>query len=214
MLVRPDERRPLAELLRFLELGERLAHHCAAAQARLAPTPKMRRFLTSQARQEAFHATVFSQAALWIDPRHHTHAEPYTPLTEYERLILNALDRNDFLETIVAEQVILESLGEAILLKLEAGLKKRGAPFQRLCNVLLHQEEAHHGFGTRVLDQAITDGTTDHDELRHKAEPYLLLTNSLVLTLQSRFDDIDEDPNEYLATQQQLLPKWLHTPVS
>ncbi len=213
MLVRTDERRPLAELLRFLELGERLAHHCATAQARLAPTPKMRRFLQNQARQEAFHATVFYQAALWIDPRHHTHSEPFTPLTKYERLIQNALDRNDFLETIVAEQVILESLGEAILLKLEAGLKKRGAPLQRLRNVLLHQEEAHHGFGTRVLDQGITNGTTDHDELRHKAEPYLLLTNSLVLTLQSRFDDMDEDPHEYLATQRQLLPQWLHTPV-
>ena len=37
-----------------------------------------------------------------------------------------------FFETILAEQVILESLGEAILHKLEAGLKKRNAPFNRL----------------------------------------------------------------------------------
>lgn len=39
MIVRPDERVPIARLLQFLEHGERLAHDCASAQARLVLRP-------------------------------------------------------------------------------------------------------------------------------------------------------------------------------
>jgi len=59
MLVKPDERVPMARLLKFLELGEELAHDSAKAQAALAPGIKEQRFLLSQARQESYHALVF-----------------------------------------------------------------------------------------------------------------------------------------------------------
>ena len=62
MLVRPDERVPIARLLTFLEYGERLAHDCAKAQAALAPDQGMQRFLASQARQESAHAWVVQGA--------------------------------------------------------------------------------------------------------------------------------------------------------
>ena len=58
MLVRPDERVPIARLLTFLEYGERLAHDCAKAQAALAPEQGMQRFLTNQARQESDRKSV------------------------------------------------------------------------------------------------------------------------------------------------------------
>ena len=51
MLVRHDEKVPIARLLTFLEHGERLANECAKAQAALAPDSGSRRFLLSQARQ-------------------------------------------------------------------------------------------------------------------------------------------------------------------
>ena len=88
MLVLPDERRPLAELLRFLELGERLTHHCATAQARLAPTPKMRRFLTSQARQEATLPEVLNG----IELLHHY------PHPKYLTCIVSQQNRHDVLD--------------------------------------------------------------------------------------------------------------------
>ena len=53
MLVHHDEKVPIARLLTFLEHGERLANECAKAQAALAPDAGSRRFLLSQARQEA-----------------------------------------------------------------------------------------------------------------------------------------------------------------
>ena len=62
MVVLPSERVPIARLLTFLEHGERMAHGCAQRQATLAPDPKARRFLTTQARQEAMHAVVLRGA--------------------------------------------------------------------------------------------------------------------------------------------------------
>ena len=66
MLVRPDEKTPIARLLTFLEHGERMAHDCAKAQAALSDDSGTRSFLLSQARQEAMHARVFQGAIAWL----------------------------------------------------------------------------------------------------------------------------------------------------
>ncbi|MEK7838298.1 MAG: hypothetical protein AAB328_09995 [candidate division NC10 bacterium] len=87
MLVRPDERVPLARLLQFLEHGERLAHDCARAQAALAPDAGARRFLAGQARQEALHAAVFQGAVLWLAPRHLGACPVLPPLDRFRALI-------------------------------------------------------------------------------------------------------------------------------
>lgn len=211
MLVKPEERQPLAELLYFLELGEQMAQECAAKQATIAPTDKMRRFLEGQARQEAFHATVFRTSRMWIAPLYPHPRKFNEPFEEYTAVMMAALHRKDFFESILAEQVILESLGEAILQKLEIGLQKRRAPFRRLRRILLHQEAAHHGFGERVLEQAIANEVLTKQELQEKASPYLTLSHDMVMALQTRFEEIDEDPTEFLTIQHTFLPKWLVT---
>ena len=112
MLVRHDEKVPIARLLTFPEHGERLANECAKAQAALAPDAGSRRFLLSQARQEAAHALVFQGAIAWLAPRH-LGATPFLPaLVEYRAILNEALARNDLLETLLAEQVILEGLAK------------------------------------------------------------------------------------------------------
>lgn len=209
MLVRPDERAPIARLLTFLEHGERLAHDCAKAQAVLAPERGMQRFLLSQARQESAHAWVFQGAIAWLAPRH-LGDSPFLPaLEQYRTLLDDALDRRDLAETLMAEQIILEGLGEAILARIEEGLEKRQAPFRRLRLVLLHQEEAHHDFGRRMLDRAFTAGVVSPDRLRARAQEYLALTDLMVATLGDLFESIDEDPRLYLARAKGYLPEWL-----
>ena len=209
MLVRPDERVPIARLLTFLEHGERLAHDCARTQAALAPERGMRLFLASQARQEAGHAWVFQGAIAWLAPRH-LGDSPFLPALEEYRVLLNdALKRRDLPETLMAEQVILEGLGEAILARTEEGLLKRSAPFGRLRRILLRQEEAHHDFGRRMLDRAFTAGSAAPDRLRARAQDYLALTDGMVSTLGGLFESIDEDPRLYLERARGYLPAWL-----
>jgi hypothetical protein len=209
MLVHPDEKAPIARLLTFLEQGERLANECAKAQAVLAPDSGSRRFLLSQARQEAAHALVFQGAIAWLAPRHLGDA-PFLPaLEEYRKILNGALARQDLLETFLAEQVILEGLGEAILTRIEEGLAKRAAPFGRLRRMLLQQEEAHHGFGRRMLEQAMTEGRIDAETLRCRAQDYFALTDQMVLTLSDLFESIAEDPTAWAQDARKFLPEWL-----
>ena len=209
MLVRYDEKVPIARLLTFLEHGERLANECAKAQVALVPDSGSRHFLLSQARQEAAHGIVFQGAIAWLAPRHLGDA-PFLPaLEEYRKLLGDALTRQDVLETFLAEQVILEGLGEAILTRIEEGLLKRAAPFGRLRRILLQQEEAHHGFGRRMLERAMTEGRIDAETLRRRAHNYLALTDQMVLTLSDLFESIAEDPTAWANDARKFLPEWL-----
>ena len=210
MLVKTGEHVHLAQLLAFMVLGERLAHDCARAQCALAPEPGMKKFLAGQARQEGYHALAFQGAIHWLTPRY----QPPTPVSDhmnqYRHLLESAIARKDFAETLLAEQIILEGLGEAILKKLEAGLVKRGAPFRRLRRTLIHQEEAHHQFGLRILSKMVSREEESYDSLSHRAEVYLPLAKTLLFSTQESFDSIDEDPQAYWDEFHQNLPIWVH----
>jgi rubrerythrin len=208
MLVGPDERAPIARLLAFLEHGERMAHDCAKTQAALSDEPKTRRFLLSQAKQEATHARVFQGAIAWLAPKH-LGDTPFLPaLEEYRRILDDTLARRDLTETFLAEQVVLEGLGEAILTRIEQGLAKRAAPFGPLRRILLKQEEAHHGFGRRQIEQAVQRSETDVPDLRQRAQRYLVLTDAMVFTLCDLFESIDEDATAWANDVRTFLPDW------
>ncbi|HSE59016.1 MAG TPA: hypothetical protein VLA99_09975 [Nitrospiraceae bacterium] len=208
MIVLPDEREPVAQLLGFLEYGERLAQDCAAAQAAFVADPGHCRFLLNQAKQESLHATVFRGVIAWLAPRRLGATPLLPPLERYRALVEDAVKRRDLHESLMAEQLILEGLGEAILNRIEAGLVKRGAPFGRLRRILLLQEEAHHGFGRRLLDRARGDGTLQPDRLRGRAEEYLGLTQDMVLMLASLFSTIDEDASAWASDVRLYVPDW------
>jgi hypothetical protein len=210
MLVHPDELVPLARLLQFLEHGERLAHDCARAQAALAPDAGARRFLAGQARQEALHAAVFQGAVLWLAPRHLGACPVLPPLDRYRALIEEAIRERRFAETLLAEQIILEGLGEAILKRLEVGLVKRRAGFGHLRRILLHQEETHHAFGRRALERAIEAGQAAPEALRGRAQEYLAVADEMVMALGDLFASIDEDADAYIKDARSALPPWLN----
>lgn len=209
MLVKSGERIPIARLLKFLELGERLAHDCAKGQVLLAPGVKERRFLMTQSKQEAYHALVFQGAIAWLAPRQLGDSPLLPALNHYRRLLEDSLAAGDWYESLMGEQIILEGLGEALLKRLDDGLAKRQAPFGRLRRILLCQEEAHHGFGLRMLGQAIDEGRISVEQLRKKAPYYLALTKEMVMSVGDLFDTIDEDVMAWAAGVDRYLPEWL-----
>ena len=209
MFVKPGEHIHLAQLFMFMALGEQLAHDCAQAQCALAPEHSMQTFLAGQARQEGYHAIAFQVAIRWLTPKPHQPSLVSDHMNHYRQLIEAAIARQDFAETLLAEQIILEGLGEAILKKLEAGLVKRGAPFRRLRRMLIHQEKAHHQFGLRVLSKMIEREEESYDTLRQRTQKYLPLAKTLLFATQDAFYSLDEDPQEYWDEFQQNLPAWL-----
>lgn len=209
MLIKLGEHTHLAQLLTIMVLGEQLAHDCAHAQISLAPTPGMQTFLASQARQEGFHALTFQGAIRWLTPQSQ-HPSPMSKhMNAYREILEDAIDRQDFAETLVAEQIILEGLGELILKKIEGGLVKRGAPFHRLRRMLIHQEEAHHQFGLRVLTTMLEQDQETYETLRERTKKYLPLVKTLLFSAQDAFYSLNEDPQEYWDDFQQHIPVWV-----
>ena len=118
MLIKPGEHAHLAQLLRFMELGEQLAHDCAQMQCALATERGMQTFLLGQARQEGYHALAFQGAIRWLTPKSSQSSSISNHMNQYRQLVEEAIVRQDFAETLLAEQIILEGLGEAILKKI------------------------------------------------------------------------------------------------
>jgi len=214
MLIKSGEHSHLAHLLTFMVLGEQLAHDCAQAQVSLTPERGIQTFLAGQSRQEGYHALAFQGAIRWLTP----HAKHPSPMSEhmntYRGLLEAALARKDFAETLLAEQIILEGLGEAILKRMEVGLVKRGAPFRKLRRMLIHQEEAHHQFGLRILAKMLERDEESYETLRDRTRAYMPLAHTLLFSAQEAFYSINEDPQDYWDDFLQNLPAWLHTPSS
>ena len=209
MLVKPGEHLHLAQLLQFMVLGEQLAHDCAKAQAALASEKGMQRFLAGQARQEGRHAMIFQWVIRWLTPRPPRSTLISEQMNQYRRLLMAAIARRDFAESLLAEQIILEGLGEAILQRLEAGLLKRKAPLQTLRRLLIQQEHAHHGFGLRTLNRMVANGEATIKHLCELAPVYLHLGKSMLFSAQDSFHSIQEDPQAYWEDFQRGLPVWL-----
>lgn len=213
-VIKSGEHVHLAQLLQFLDLGEQLAHDCANAQVELVSDHRMKVFLAGQAKQEGRHALAFQLAIRWLSPRAMNSPLVSGHMNRYRHLIMGAVERRNFPESLLGEQIILEGLGEAILQRMETGLAKRKAPFGRLRRMLLQQEEAHHAFGLRTLERMIMADAVSIEYLRDAASPYLDLAKSMVFSAQDAFQAIQEDPQDYWDDFRKGLPFWLQASSS
>lgn len=174
-----DRRQALGLLLRHLALGERVAQAAAARQATIAPDQRCARFLRSQARHEALHARLFDTCAaglgapaLVLSP---------CPYAEYETRLLAATRRGAFAETVVGTQIVLEALGEVLLMRLERGLQRQGAGLVRWRRLILAQEAAHHAFGRALVATLLADGCMNAQSVRDLALPYRRLAQRMIV---------------------------------
>ncbi len=208
MWTHPNEQQHLAEYLHILMLGERVAARCTKAQAQIAVAPAMRRFFNAQARQEKMHAMVFHHAVQWLAPK--GVSGQATPLMQqYETLIDEALERRDLAETVLATQVMLESLGEVCLNRLDAGMAKRGMGFRRLRHTVLNQERAHHDFGLRQLDTYVLADAAVRPRLQARAADYGGLIDHMIAAFQGAFTCFKQDMATFQREVQQGFPAWL-----
>jgi hypothetical protein len=197
MLIRGDERQQVARLLALLVQGERHAHDCARAQARLVEDRSMARFLVNQARQETVHARVLTAGMLCLAPRGVAPGAEIRLLERYRRLLDDAIGRRDLNETLLAQQVILEGLADAVLGCLDVGMELRNLGFRRLRRTIIGQEAAHHSFGVRRLQEAVGDDGEEQRRLAHRAAIYLALVDDIIDELAGVMELFHEDPVHY-----------------
>lgn len=208
MRLHPHETQQVARLFSFLQHGEWLARDVAERQSRLATTPALQYFFVTQSRQEMFHATVFQGAVHWLAPRGAKNVPGLPELNRYRTLTEAAIGRGDLAESVLALQVLFEALGDTTLEMIDAGIERRGGGFERLRRVLRAQEQGHHAFGMRLLNQ-LAASVDERRRLRQRAENYMELVGGMFAGLDELFAHFDEDPQDYLAGFQHRLPAWL-----
>ncbi len=209
MWVHPDEQAHLARYLYALMLGERIAARCAKVQGQMAEASRIRRFFAAQARQETLHATVFQHAAQWLAPKGTPYQHGASLMRQYDALIEDAIQRRDLPETILATQVMLESLGAVCLHRLDKGMNDRGLGFRRLRHIVLNQERAHHDFGRRQLDACVTADDKRLPHLQARAADYGALIDRILMTFQGVFECFDEDIAAFQHDVQEGYPGWI-----
>ena len=199
MNIHPGEHAQIARLLHILAHGERMAQTCAARQADLAPQTEVTRFLRLQSRQEAAHARLFNAGAIWLGGGHAS--RPFIPpaMVRYENDLTTALDSGSLAETLLAQQVIMEGLGEIVLANIAAGVRRRHGILHRLHHTLLRQEETHLAFGRLQINNMLSSGQISRDVLQQQASHYLALAEGLLDELQEMFDFFNENTAQYKA---------------
>ena len=209
MFINPDQTTSTARLFDILALGERLAEEGANRQVRLTSRPDMQRFFRQQAAQERLHRIVFENASAFLAPRGNAHMHRFESFVQFERLMQSACKRQDLPETLLAQQVVLEGLGDVVLERIDEGMTERGMSFSALRRALRRQEHAHHEFGIRKLEELRQFGEIDEGALRNKAAEYLAITDRALEQLTDLFACFDEDPAMYRGQLRETIPHWL-----
>lgn len=209
MFIKKDEHTQAARLFSFLALGEEIAHHCAKQQARQSDNRAMQRFLKSQARQERNHQIMFKYGELLLTPKGSPCEPAVQPLLEYKRLLNEAIEKNDFAETLLGQQVILEGLGEVVLKNIDFGMSNRNFGYKKIRHLILTQEQAHHDFGLRKLNHSVQNDIEAQTRLSIRAQDYLHLIEKMLDDLYSLFEYFKYDASSYNHQVVDSLPTWV-----
>lgn len=197
-----------AHILHFLANGEQVALRCASNQARLASDMKMRKFFITQAHQERQHAIIFNVASCYFQPKRFQHIGN-TGLDIFEKKLAEAIHRNQLAESIVAQQLLFEGLGEITLKKVSQGIEDRGLGFQRIRKTILHQEKAHHQFGKRHFHHILTAPEFDNQIIAKQCKEYLEILQQTLLEIEPILQFYHQDSHKFYTQLYDDLPAQL-----
>jgi len=156
---------------------ELVAMRCTTHQASLASNKVMNKFFSVQARQEAHHALIFEKAFSWMRPKHFQRLQ-YSSLNYFENKLQKSLSENNLGESIIAQQLLFEGLGEITLEKLSMAADVRGLGFQRIRNTILKQERAHHAYGEKYIDDVLNVQDSNIGTILVQCREYLELLHT------------------------------------
>lgn len=199
-----DRRAALGLFLRHLAAGERVARDAARGQAGIAPAGRDRRFLRAQVRQEALHAALFDGCARSLGA---TPFEPDPqPYRDYSASIAVLVAGRRYDESVVATQLVLEALGDAMLARLDAGLARHGDRLRELRRTIRRQETAHHRHGLALI--AAWDDDTIPERLRACALRHRALAVAMIAGGERAMRPFALAPADLEADLDARLPRW------
>ena len=197
-----------AHLFDFLMCCERIAASCAAQQEKLASKHSMHKFFATQAKQEKHHAFIFDSAVHWLKPKRFKRIN-YSGLNAFENKLSNALKSKRLTESIVAQQLLFEGLGEITLSKVSVAIERKGLGFERARKAILKQEHAHHKFGEKHIGAIINSPQFDTQDIGKQCQDYLDILQTVLHEMNPILEFYNQTPQAYFTQMLNGLPTQL-----
>jgi 1,2-phenylacetyl-CoA epoxidase catalytic subunit len=135
-----------------LVVGERAALAASSGLINIAPDPESKRFLATQTLDEARHVEIFTQRLydLGVKKRDvesiiEQNANPH--LVEFASILLEKVDKGDFVAGVVGQNIILEGLAFTVFEMMHAANQSMNPKFAQTLSGTIADERRHVGFG-------------------------------------------------------------------
>ncbi len=143
-----------------LVVGERAALAASSGLINCAPDPESKRFLATQTLDEARHVEIFTQRLYDLGVKKkeleaviEQYANPH--LVEFASILLEKVDKKDFVAGVVGQNVILEGLAFTVFEMMRAANEKMNPKFAQTLTGTIADERRHVGFGENCIGALI-----------------------------------------------------------
>ena len=167
-----------------LVVGERCALSASSGLINAAPDEGSRRFLATQTLDEARHVEVFTQRLLDLGVKRNEledlireRANPN--LVKFAELLLEKVDRKDFVAGVVGQNVILEGMAFHVFEMMHAGNREANPKFAHTLAGTIADERRHVGFGENRIGSLIREHPerkADVEKLQGEMSYWMLAT--------------------------------------
>jgi hypothetical protein len=154
-----------------LVVGERCALAASSGLINAAPDEGSKRFLATQTLDEARHVEIFTQRLIdlgvskaELESVIRAHANPH--LVRFAEVLLEKVDRKDFLGGVVGQNVILEGMAFHVFEMMHAGNEGLNPKFAHTLSGTIADERRHVGFG----ENRIGGWIREHPERKSEIE--------------------------------------------
>jgi hypothetical protein len=154
-----------------LVVGERCALAASSGLINSAPEEASQRFLATQTLDEARHVEIFTQRLFDLGVKKgeladviESYANPN--LLRFAELLLEKVDKKDFVAGVVGQNVILEGMAFHVFELMHAGNRKLNPKFAHTLSGTIADERRHVGFGESRIGSLVRE----HPEKRSEIE--------------------------------------------
>jgi hypothetical protein len=167
-----------------LVVGERCALAASSGLINSAPEEASKRFLATQTLDEARHVEIFTQRLYDIGVKKseleatiQAHANPN--LVKFAEVLLEKVDRKDFVAGVVGQNIILEGMAFSVFEMMHAANRGLNPKFAHTLSGTIADERRHVGFGENRIGSLIAEHPEKKPEIERMQKEmsyYMLAT--------------------------------------
>ncbi len=175
LLTDPTLREQALRVTVQLVVGERCALAASSGLINAAPDEASKRFLATQTLDEARHVEIFTQRLFDLgvkdDELEDLLIERANPnLVQFAQLLLETVDRRDFVAGVVGQNVILEGMAFSVFEMMHAANQASNPKFARTLSGTIADERRHVGFGENRIGSLVREHPEKKDQIERLQE--------------------------------------------